>query len=128
MSNNFCNLNSYVSQRLLSLFETLAKKYHRLEITLKTNMVKINSETRENDDGEKENSFVEMGKNSTTSQSKPNEENSVKETIINGTHETDKEDTAIQIKSSTDLDVKNLSGDEAVINVDDNASSDIVSS
>ncbi|EEB10347.1 Dymeclin, putative [Pediculus humanus corporis] len=126
MSNNFCNLNSYVSQRLLSLFETLAKKYHRLEITLKTNMVKINSETRENDDGEKENSFVEMGKNSTTSQSKPNEENSVKETIINGTHESDKEDMAIQIKSSTDLDVKNLSGDEAVINVDDNASSDIV--
>ena len=36
MSNNFSNLHSYVSQRILSLFETLAKKYHRLENDLKT--------------------------------------------------------------------------------------------
>lgn len=35
MSNNFSNLHSYVCQRLLSLFETLAKKYHRLEKEVK---------------------------------------------------------------------------------------------
>lgn len=35
MSSHFSNLHSYVSQRLLSLFETLAKKYHRLENELK---------------------------------------------------------------------------------------------
>ncbi|KAL0267622.1 UNVERIFIED_CONTAM: hypothetical protein PYX00_009838 [Menopon gallinae] len=35
MSNNFSNLHSYVSQRLISLFETLARKYHRLENELR---------------------------------------------------------------------------------------------
>lgn len=49
MSNNFSNLHSYVSQRLISLFETLAKKYHRLENELRSKkkvMDKTKSEVR----------------------------------------------------------------------------------
>lgn len=34
MSGHFRHLHPYVSQRLVSLFETLAKKYHRLRLKL----------------------------------------------------------------------------------------------
>lgn len=34
MSSQFRNLHPYVSQRLVSLFETLAKRYHKLQIQL----------------------------------------------------------------------------------------------
>ncbi|KAG5891999.1 hypothetical protein JTB14_007747 [Gonioctena quinquepunctata] len=44
MSSQFRNLHPYVSQRLISLFETLAKKYHRLIHHMKTEKDRKESE------------------------------------------------------------------------------------
>lgn len=53
MSGQFRSLHPYVSQRLVSLFETLAKKFTRLDQQLKakenSNTVEINVENHEQD-------------------------------------------------------------------------------
>lgn len=43
MSAQFTSLHPYVSQRLLSLFETLAKKYARLEAKIRTQSTSADS-------------------------------------------------------------------------------------
>ncbi|KAK6634510.1 hypothetical protein RUM43_011911 [Polyplax serrata] len=139
MSNNFRNLHAYVCQRLLSLFETLAKKYHRLEnlIQMKEQAIKIEKKCLEmkpkisnasnNSSGDVNGSAADNLKTSQTDGSYGKAEH-VEAPITNGTHPSQNgagEDFVLNVNSIPDTNTpevvakKDSNSGDTTINLED---------
>lgn len=147
MSNNFRNLHAYVCQRLLSLFETLAKKYHRLEnlIQMKEQAMKIEKKCLEmkpkisnasnNSSGDMNGSATDNLKTSQTDGSYGKAEH-VEAPITNGTHPSQNgagEDFVLNVNSIPDTNTpevvtkKDSNSGDTTINLEDEDIATLVS-
>lgn len=127
MSNNFRDLHSYVSQRLLSLFETLAKKYHKLEKELLSK--EQNSRIKIKCPDMKSKTFISSVHTSQEAEStldnhlssQPVNDEKLEMANTTITHElnpNDKPDVEINVNNLTELEMKSNAGD-TTINVED---------